>query len=226
MISEERLRQAATVAGRAFADSLPAPESCHHDFSPEFERKMRRVLRRGNHPVIYRSLRRVAGFFLAVLVSGFVWLSVDAEAREAFFRWVSEWTTGAYHYYIPETEANGAITVKYIVPDAPDDYDLYFFEQNDIGITSYIFMDDSGSFFKFKYSFDANSELYILRNTNERFAATVSGNPAWFYPAESEDDTNTLAWTDRQTGALLSVSGYFDKDFLIHWAEKLQIEKS
>ena len=39
MISEERLRTAARAVSQAMIDSLPEPEDCHHDFSPEFERK-------------------------------------------------------------------------------------------------------------------------------------------------------------------------------------------
>ena len=60
MISEERLRQAAGAAVLALADSLPEPEECQHEFSPGFEQKMRKVLRRGNHPTVYRRLRRAA----------------------------------------------------------------------------------------------------------------------------------------------------------------------
>ena len=79
MISEERLRQAAIVAGKAYTDSIPAPESFYHNFSPAFERKMRRVLRRGNHPVVYRVLQRVAGLLLTIVVSGSILLSVNAD---------------------------------------------------------------------------------------------------------------------------------------------------
>ena len=46
MISEERLRTAARAVSQAMIDSLPEPEDCHHDFSPEFERKMKKLLRR------------------------------------------------------------------------------------------------------------------------------------------------------------------------------------
>ena len=97
MISEERLRQAAGTAAMAIADSLPAPEECQHGFSPGFERRMRKVLRRGNHPSVYRGLRRAACFLLALLLSGSVWLTVDTEARDIVFGWISERVEGAYH---------------------------------------------------------------------------------------------------------------------------------
>ena len=42
MISEEMLKKAAAEADQAIRDSLPAPAECEHEFSPSFQRKMRR----------------------------------------------------------------------------------------------------------------------------------------------------------------------------------------
>ena len=52
MITDEMLRIAAAEADQAIRESLPNPEDCDHQFSSEFERKMRHVIRRGRHPVV------------------------------------------------------------------------------------------------------------------------------------------------------------------------------
>lgn len=76
--------KAAAEADQAIRDSLPAPAECEHEFSPLFQRKMRRTFRKAKHPVIYKLPKYAACFVLAVaLVSG-TWLTVDAEARAAF----------------------------------------------------------------------------------------------------------------------------------------------
>lgn len=54
MISEEMLKKAAAEAEQAIRDSLPAPAACKHEFSPSFQRKMRRAFRKAKHPIIYK----------------------------------------------------------------------------------------------------------------------------------------------------------------------------
>ena len=44
MLSEELLKQAAEELALALNESLPEPEQCQHQFSEEFESKMRRFL--------------------------------------------------------------------------------------------------------------------------------------------------------------------------------------
>ena len=90
MFTDEMLRIAAAEADQAIRDSLPRPEDCHHQFSPRFERKMKRVIRRGRHPVAYKFLHRAACLLVVVTLVGASWLTVDAEARGAFFAWVRQ----------------------------------------------------------------------------------------------------------------------------------------
>lgn len=90
MISEEMLKKAAAEADQAIRDSLPAPADCKHEFSPSFQRKMRRTFRKANHPVIYKLPKYAACFVLVIALAGGTWLTVDVEARAAFFAWVRE----------------------------------------------------------------------------------------------------------------------------------------
>lgn len=45
-LTDEMLAQAAAEVDMAILDQLPDPADCHHDFSPEFERKMAAVVGR------------------------------------------------------------------------------------------------------------------------------------------------------------------------------------
>lgn len=90
MISDEMLKKATAEADQAIRDSLPAPAECEHEFSPSFQRKMRRTFRKAKYPVIYKLPKYAACFVLVVVLASSTWLTVDAEARAAFFAWVRE----------------------------------------------------------------------------------------------------------------------------------------
>lgn len=62
MISDSMLRKAANRSYGIYADQLEQsydPQN-QHAFSPRFEKKIRRLKRRANHPALYHSLSRAA----------------------------------------------------------------------------------------------------------------------------------------------------------------------
>ena len=110
MISEEMLKKAAAEADQAIRDSLPAPAECEHEFSPSFQRKMRRTFRKAKHPKLPKY---AACFVLAVALASGTWLTVDVEARAAFFAWVREQYEAFVEYrFIGEAPQENTI-VKY-----------------------------------------------------------------------------------------------------------------
>ena len=73
MISDKDLQDAARTCEKAILDDMPEPEDCPEEFSPAFERRMRRVIRRVDHPVRYwlaqiLPLLLIAGALAAVLL--------------------------------------------------------------------------------------------------------------------------------------------------------------
>ena len=60
MISDERLCKAAQQAEKAFLASLPEPKDCKATFSPAFERKMKKLVKRTDHPIMYWIQKSVA----------------------------------------------------------------------------------------------------------------------------------------------------------------------
>ena len=70
MISDERLREAARQAEENLLASLPKPEECEATFSPEYKRKMKKLARRTDHPVIYWVQKAVACILLTILIGG------------------------------------------------------------------------------------------------------------------------------------------------------------
>ena len=57
-----------------------------HDFSPAFEKKMKKLLRRAKHTAWHRFIQAAACILLAVLLTGCAVLAVSPEAREKYLR--------------------------------------------------------------------------------------------------------------------------------------------
>ena len=90
MISDERLCKAAQQAEKAFLASLPEPKDCKATFSPAFERKMKKLVKRTDHPIMYWIQKSVACLILILLLGGGSVLALSTEARAAFVGWVRE----------------------------------------------------------------------------------------------------------------------------------------
>ena len=229
MISEESLRQAARSAALALADNLPEPEECQHTFSPRFERRMRKVLRRGNHPAVYRGLRRAAGLLLVLLLSASAWLTVDTEARETVFSWISERVEGAYHYFF-QGEGTGQRPVNgYILAKIPEGY------QEETSLTSDSYSETTyvetatGRYLSLGWVYPseetATPEIFFLTDDMQREQAQVSGRTAEFYRDDTGKQGNIVVWRSEQTNTLFYISGYFNKEELVDMAEQVILHK-
>ena len=143
MISEEMLKKAAAEADQAIRDSLPAPAECEHEFSPSFQKKMRRTFRKAKHPVIYKLPKYAACFVLTVALASGTWLTVDAEARAAFFAWVREQYAAFVEYrFIGEAPQENTI-VEYELTWLPEGFS--FQKEQDLSNSTYLtYANDSG----------------------------------------------------------------------------------
>ena len=162
MISEDALRRAAREADRALVDSLPAPADCAHTFSPKFQRRMARLIRRHRHKGLYRGLRRAACVLLAVLLGGTVFLSTNAQAREAFFGWVREQVEGVQRYFHQGNVTSASEIVHYQI-DIPEGYWLEDSLEAE-GYFDYYYVNDDGDSIEFTYQYEtetAGGELYV-----------------------------------------------------------------
>lgn len=75
-------------------DEIPSEEHLSGDagltFLSAFEREMKKLIRRADHPVRYRVVRTAARLLLAALLSGCSVLAFVPKARSAFAGWAKE----------------------------------------------------------------------------------------------------------------------------------------
>lgn len=222
MISEEKLRRAAEQHIRTLADSLPEPEECRHEFSRQFEQKMEKVIRRANHPAAYRAMHRAAGFILALLIGSSVWLTVDAEAREAVFGWISDQVNGAYHYFFSGEVQPQKHEMEYTLSEIPAGYR----EEDTFKLDNYaeiVYVEETtGNYLTLGWIHpqqNGTGELFFDSDTNELTLeyVRVNGRSAEYYCDQSGG--NVIVWQDKDTDTLIYIFGFFDRETLIGMAE-------
>ena len=222
MISEDRLRQAVRDAGALLDQSLPDPDQCHHTFSPAFLNRMEALLRRRKRAPVYRVLKGVACFFLAFLLGGTIFLSTNAQAREAFFGWVREQAEGAQRYFHQGDVTSSSDIVHYQI-DVPDGYWLEDTLYSDALVDEY-YMNKDGLLIGFSYQYEIEnsvSEIYIDDTDATTIQTEVHGNSADLYIAHDPEGSNTVIWMDKETGALLEVTAFLPQDELMALAESV-----
>lgn len=220
MISDERLREAARQAEEKLLASLPKPEDCEATFSPEYKRKMKKLARRTDHPVIYWVQKAVACILLTILIGGGGILTFSTEARAAFVGWVREvyenWFV--YQYDGENNESDSATYQAFWLPDGFSETsspDLY--EQE---VTVYENAD--GALLIFGYSKSAGAvDLYVSRDDAIIKPATVCGNSAELYLHSEEDHFNNLVWTDNSSGLIFWIVANLDEQSLLQIAESV-----
>lgn len=225
MISEERLRLAAQEAGRAIADSLPEPEDCEAEFSPSFERKMKKVIWLADHRGLCLGLRRAACFFLALLLSGGVFLTVNAEARELIFGWISQRVEDAQHYFFTGSDAGERANVAYHLAELPEGYQLEERYETETHIDiSYVNL-ETNHYLSFGYLLRAtetsSTELFLETEGMEEKQVLIQGAAAECYLDKTGEIANVITWVDQETDTLLYISGYLSQTELVQMAEQV-----
>ncbi len=222
MLTDDMLRQAAAESSTAFVRAVEQDYDDNRPYSPshQFEKKMKRLTRRANHPNLYRSAQRVASVVLAILLAGSAWLTVDVQAREAFFGWVKEVYEELYVYRLTGEVVEQGTENNYALGWIPDGYTEMY--EGDLGGTfSVIYNNDLGQMLDFSYTTNTEQVDWFLYGENmERYQVEIGSSVGDFLYSTDDQTSNALVWMqDDQTGFYLS--GFFDEDELILMAENI-----
>ncbi len=223
MITDEMLCIAAAESSAAYIRYLEQdfdPEH-QHEFSQRFEKKIKRLCRRANHPFLYRSLQRVASFFLAALIGGAVWLSVDIEARAAFFEWVKELYEN-YIVYKFETDSSYNASVEEYRPTwLPEGYKE---TGNDVfrDTVTVLYINNKGQGMIFSYSNgQKKSDWFIDQSSTVTKYSQVNQMPADLYINEGSGTANSIVWLSADNTAFY-ISAFLNESDLIKMAESVK----
>lgn len=221
MISDERLREAARKAEESLLASLPEPEECEATFSPEFERKMEKLIHRAKHPIRHRILKAVACFLLVILVGGGSVLTFSMEARAAFVGWVREvydtWFVYRYNGTTQDTSQNTIYQPTWI----PDGYEEKHRSEHSSRM-SIVYQNAVGDMLVFSYSSDpASMSLYVDHEFKVVKQVEIGNNYADLYMDQREGAANEIVWTDSETGTIFLISAPLPDTELLKISESI-----
>ena len=226
MIKETLLRSATVKASEKLTQILECgydPEQ-QHVFSEEFEKKIKKLTRRANHPVLYQSVRRVASIILAMILAGGIWLTFDVDARATFIGWIKDTykTFITYRYSGPNAET---LSVKYYLSYLPEGYTEVFSEHSD-NSGDIIYVNAEGKYLIFSYISDpTSSSIQIDTHNTKHYQVTVDGNSADYFEALTAEVSSGILWGSNNNQYLFYLSGFFDQKQLIYIAENIEVYK-
>ena len=221
MISEEMLRQAAHEAGNALLAALPEPEDCNDSCSKRFETKMVRLIRRTKHPVVYKTLSRVASILLVVMITASVWLSIDARARQVFFGWIRQIGETHYTYHFAGDVQNSSAQRSYEPTWLPENWVEIDRWTDESGFTA-VYSDGSTGLFYFSATLPSGNALIIYEG-REGIQTNVNNNPATYYLPTETDGNGVLVWEDSDSHILFSILAAEPVEDLLEIAKSVQM---
>lgn len=204
MIGDQELRDAARAYEKALLASLPEPKDCPAAFSPSFERKMKKLIFRVDHPVLYWLSRLLPVLLLAGLA---VVCALLLSGRAAPGRPLDP----------PVPAADGSVVYRPTwLPDGyvPDRETRYGAE------VMIVYQNDDGGQAVFLYTTDG--QPWSEEDLEGGMAVLVEDCPAVLRLRQSKGDLNDLFWTDEEKGASFWISAPFREEDMIRVAESVE----
>ena len=207
------------VCGQEYGDIIE--ELPEHDFSPAFEKKMKKLIRRANHPIRYQVAQAAACLLLAALLSGCTVLAISSEVRATFVGWVREVYESWFVYRYTGEEQPALEDTVYLPTWVPEGYEKTVSPQ-------------TGTFVRTQYENSAKELLTVsyVKGTEtsslsvEWTGAVVRQASVGHLPADlylnPDDGPNILVWTDTQRDAAFWITAPVSEKELIKIAESVQ----
>ena len=164
----------------------------------------------------------VAAACLAFIIGFGILMIVSTEARAAVWGWVSELYQENMYKIFFDGKAEEPVELKYELGWLPEGTE--FVTKYDVtGGESYIYTDETELLINFLYSSDPDSVYYLIANDAIKQEVTVNGLPGEVFISPSEEETNTILWSDNSIPIMFSFTAEYDVETLIKVAENVKI---
>jgi len=166
-------------------------------------------------------MHRAASFLLAAAVAGAVWLSVDVQARAAFFGWIRD----RYEAYVVYRNAGGdagtSVQPEYELGWVPNGYSMGR-SFGDGGCTYIVYENAEKEYLTFSYlhASDGDTSLFYGGEMEVRKTA-VGDRTAELLLPDSSENSPAIIWTG-DDDTLFYISGYLSEDELVKAAEHIK----
>lgn len=162
-----------------------------------------------------------AACMVVVIGLGFVML-VSTEARAAVWGWVSELYADNMYKFFFDGEAKETVGLRYELGWLPEGTEFVTKYEVDGG-ESFIYTDETELLINFLYTTDPESIYYLIAEDVIKQEATVNGCPAEIFISSSEEETNTIMWSDNSVPVMFAFTAEYDAETLIKVAENIRV---
>lgn len=221
MMTDDMLAAAAREVSVCMVESI---ETLPHTFSRSFERKMARLTRRADHPVLYRAAQAAAAAVLVLVTIFGALIALSPQARAAVISWVRS-TVGNWFAYTTDETAPPDVKYGYFLPDTFYGYSLLTTIEGDNG-TDYVYMNEKGKMLQFGFMCGADAGSMFLDVEDCVYEpGSVGPFPADVYISPDEERNSAVVWQDADNCILCCLCVIADRDTLIEIAEKIESNK-
>lgn len=220
-ITERMIAEAAAEMNDAMLNSLPNPDDCRHKFSARFERKMKRVIFRVDHPVQFRIIQRVASIVLVLFIGFATILAASPTVRAAVFGWIREQYDSFVTYYLEYNSSEPENPTAYYISGLPTAYTEIEVSDDPDNYTA-IYGDNNGHFIYFCYSSTPGSSAFFISEKGYIVEdVLIHNHSANFYLSEDPAQGNSIIWHDENSRIIFFISGMMGKAELVELAESV-----
>lgn len=224
MISDKELRDAARRYEKARLRTLPEPEDCAAVFSPDFERKMKKLISRTDHPIRHWLLRLF--WILPVLLAAGLIAAAILPAKPAEEPPVPPETGASASSAEPlsppavsQEPKPAAQTIVYrptwLPEGCEEDREALYETEGMI-----VYRTPGGTEAVFLYDLTGG-----MREAEGREVPVGNGSGT-FLPGENKKELNELFWADEGAGVSFWLSAPFGEEDLIRVAESVKAQNS
>lgn len=223
-MSDEMIRCAAEAYEQVVLASLPDDAQWNHPFSRRFERKMKALCRRQEHPGVHLALRRVACIVLALLIGFCMLMAFNGEVRASVIDWVKK-QYEVFTQYSFLGEAEDLETNAYDLALVPEGYTLWKQEYTEEdGLV--VYRNNAGQLLHLYYQFNIGGSAFFLDHEDCILkTATVGKWPADLYVSQKAGVGSKLVWVDEDNQVMFVLSAQVEEDMLLEMAEKIYVKK-
>lgn len=220
MISKDAFISALEEVDNAILAALPAPGECSFYFSDRFEQRMRSVIRRGNHPGIYKTLQRVACVLLVLLMLFSSVMIFSTDARAAIIGWIKEKYDTFYHYFFPKEDGD-VEKIEYTLGWVPDGY-TFVNSYSSAAMETTVYFHSSGKMIQFSYLYGSKDITdYVAFEDYDYYEVAIKDTIAEIFISTSSDKANGILWEDETANVFFSISAPLQETELVHLAESV-----
>ena len=224
IISDQELIRAATIVREAMLNSLPEPEECHHNFSLDFQAKVKRIyallLKKKR---IKKLLTSIAAAILMLTISASMLFTVNAKARSAFIGWVNEIFDHISEYFLSQEGLFTASFPEYYIDSVPLGFEMIAESRSDTRCS--IFYSNSSTLDEiiFEYYFpSSHTNFQIIDPSKELIYKNVFIDD--FYATlyfDGSTRTSNLVWLDSTENVLFVINSTLGEEEIIALAKNV-----